>query len=199
MNFYETLGVPIDADLYHLKAAYRRQSSAHHPDKGGDSATMQAINRAFEVLSDPEARARYDATGSEGDRLGELADGLLAALFDSVVDGDGPLVAPLAGIRGKLVGTAETIKAKQREVGRALVAMEAKRGAIRTKHGRRNLYAEAITKRCDAMRASIAMANEALEVHEAALALLDGYESDEASAPTLRSPFAAFTGWRAPA
>lgn len=37
-----------------------------HPDKGGDIAKFQRIQKAYEVLSDSEKRAAYDRYGEEG-------------------------------------------------------------------------------------------------------------------------------------
>lgn len=38
----------------------------HHPDKGGDEHTFKEINAAYEILSDPEKRAKYDKYGLDG-------------------------------------------------------------------------------------------------------------------------------------
>ena len=46
-----------------IKTAYRKLSLKHHPDKGGDAAVFKQISRAYEVLSDGEKRALYDAGG----------------------------------------------------------------------------------------------------------------------------------------
>lgn len=62
-DLYDTLGVPRDAKPRDIKAAYRKRASAAHPDKGGSDEELQAINLAYETLSDPEKRTRYDATG----------------------------------------------------------------------------------------------------------------------------------------
>lgn len=70
---YATLGVPRGADAKSLRDAYRRLSRQHHPDRSEDPGAtkrMQRINRAWEMLSDPGRRARYDAdtdpVGSRG-------------------------------------------------------------------------------------------------------------------------------------
>ncbi|KAG5999894.1 hypothetical protein E4U21_006157 [Claviceps maximensis] len=67
-DYYKVLGVASDADERQIKAAYRKASKQHHPDKaamkgvGKEEAEkkMAAINEAYEVLSDPELRARFD-------------------------------------------------------------------------------------------------------------------------------------------
>lgn len=90
MSHYDTLGVPRDATQDEIKQAYRRRASGAHPDKGGSTDDMQAINRAHEVLSDPERRAEYDRTGSDAEvaPMEEVARGMLLDLFRKLLDGD---------------------------------------------------------------------------------------------------------------
>lgn len=65
-NHYEILGVAITATPEEIKAAYKRMSRVHHPDReGGDSSRMSEINVAYETLSDPERRKNYDLTGQD--------------------------------------------------------------------------------------------------------------------------------------
>ena len=59
-NAYETLGVPKGASDEEIKKAYRRLASAHHPDKGGDTARFQEIQSAYDTLSDPQKRQQHD-------------------------------------------------------------------------------------------------------------------------------------------
>jgi curved DNA-binding protein CbpA len=64
MNPYEVLGVPKNADAKAIKAAYRKQSAVHHPDKeGGSDEAFNRVALAHEVLSDPARRYRYDTLG----------------------------------------------------------------------------------------------------------------------------------------
>ena len=61
-NFYAILGVPIDAESETLKRAYRQLARRYHPDVAGPAGAIQMkrINRAYDVLSDPEKRLNYD-------------------------------------------------------------------------------------------------------------------------------------------
>ena len=61
-NYYAILGVPIDADDDTLKRAYRQLARRYHPDLAGPESAVQMkrINRAYDVLSDPEKRLNYD-------------------------------------------------------------------------------------------------------------------------------------------
>ncbi|KAK3375962.1 hypothetical protein B0T24DRAFT_525789 [Lasiosphaeria ovina] len=67
-DYYKVLGVAHDADEKQIKSAYRKLSKLHHPDKTTRQGMskeeaekkMASINEAYEVLSDPELRARFD-------------------------------------------------------------------------------------------------------------------------------------------
>ncbi|KAF5022784.1 hypothetical protein F66182_5199 [Fusarium sp. NRRL 66182] len=67
-DYYKVLGVANDADERQIKSAYRKQSKIFHPDKAAKQGIpkeeaekkMAAINEAYEVLSDPELRERFD-------------------------------------------------------------------------------------------------------------------------------------------
>lgn len=63
-NHYENLKVARTASHKEIKASYRRLCSEHHPDRNPDPESthrMQVINEAWEVLSSPEKRKKYDA------------------------------------------------------------------------------------------------------------------------------------------
>ncbi len=62
-DHYAALQLGSDAPLADIKKAFRQQASLHHPDKNTASnaaARFQAIQKAYEVLSDPERRQAYD-------------------------------------------------------------------------------------------------------------------------------------------
>ncbi|ABZ84988.1 chaperone protein dnaj [Heliomicrobium modesticaldum Ice1] len=69
-DYYEVLGVGRDAGETEIKKAYRRLIKEFHPDVHSDKAFAEEktkeINEAYEVLSDPEKRARYDQFGHAG-------------------------------------------------------------------------------------------------------------------------------------
>ncbi|KAG9308738.1 hypothetical protein JVU11DRAFT_11526 [Chiua virens] len=59
-DYYKVLGVARDADTKTIKKAFRKAAMSAHPDKGGSEAKMAAVNEAYEVLSKPELRQRFD-------------------------------------------------------------------------------------------------------------------------------------------
>ena len=65
-DYYNILGVSKNATANDIKKAYRKMAKLNHPDKGGDAEKFKEINKANEVLSDPEKRKSYDMFGEEG-------------------------------------------------------------------------------------------------------------------------------------
>jgi molecular chaperone DnaJ len=84
-DLYELLGVQPDASEEEIKRAYRRRAREFHPDAtGGDpesEARFKEISFAYEVLRDPERRARYDRLGPSS--FGGAAAGGAGFGFDS--------------------------------------------------------------------------------------------------------------------
>ena len=62
-DHYAALGLSANASLSDIKKAFRQNASFYHPDKNDapDAAQrFQAVQKAYEVLSDDEARQAYD-------------------------------------------------------------------------------------------------------------------------------------------
>jgi DnaJ-class molecular chaperone len=71
-DYYATLGVPRTASEKDIKAAYRKLARQYHPDVNKDPGAtdrFKTINEAYEVLSDPKKRAKYDQLGSDWERV----------------------------------------------------------------------------------------------------------------------------------
>ena len=60
-DYYSVLGAGHEATREEIERRYKRLARQHHPDRGGDEEEMKAINEAWRVLGDPQARGDYDA------------------------------------------------------------------------------------------------------------------------------------------
>ena len=77
-DLYATLGVPRDATTEDIKKAFRQRARECHPDVAGDDPAaakrFDQVRKAYEVLVDPEKRARYEAGGRR--RVGRRSKGM---------------------------------------------------------------------------------------------------------------------------
>lgn len=73
-DYYKILGVDPSADDKAIKQAYRRLARKYHPDVSkakGSAERFKEINEAYEALSDPEKRRRYDNLGPDWQRYAQ--------------------------------------------------------------------------------------------------------------------------------
>lgn len=103
-DYYKVLGVDRRADERTIKRAYRQLTKQHHPDKvKGQGVTkedaekkMASINEAYEVLSDPELRARFDRGDDPNSQEGQQGNPFQGSPF-----GFGPGGHPFFGSGGR--------------------------------------------------------------------------------------------------
>jgi molecular chaperone DnaJ len=92
MDFYVILGVERGAALGDIKRAYKRLARRYHPDiNPGDrmaAAQFRQISEAYETLSDPDRRRRYDAVGYTTTTVEDASFGFEG--FDFSVSASGP-------------------------------------------------------------------------------------------------------------
>ena len=70
-DYYKTLGVERTSSEDEIKKAYRKLAKEHHPDtgpNGGNKALFQEISEAWETLSDPDKKSKYDQFGHDAPR-----------------------------------------------------------------------------------------------------------------------------------
>ncbi|KAF8906233.1 X-domain of DnaJ-containing-domain-containing protein [Gymnopilus junonius] len=91
-EYYDLLGVPVDADDTTLKKAYRKQAMKYHPDKnpsGDAEEKFKEISKAYQILSDPNLRTIYDKNGKKMvDKEGPINMEDAAGFFANVFGGE---------------------------------------------------------------------------------------------------------------
>lgn len=89
-DFYQILGVSKSASQDEIKQAFRKLAHKYHPDKpGGDEAKFKEINEAYQVLGEPEKRAKYDQFGSAAFENGGTGQGFGGFDFSGFQGGAG--------------------------------------------------------------------------------------------------------------
>src|SRR4029079_15618823 len=77
-NFYEALGVKRDASDKEIRSAYRKLAREYHPDVTPNDRAAEArfkeVTAAFEVLSDPDKRKKYDKNGDRWEYADQIED-----------------------------------------------------------------------------------------------------------------------------
>lgn len=66
-ELYFLLGVEKTASEAEIRSSFRKLAKIHHPDKGGDPNVFVRLTMAYNTLSNPETRAKYDKTGEIGE------------------------------------------------------------------------------------------------------------------------------------
>ena len=80
-DLYARLGLSKTATDAAIKKAYRSLALKHHPDKGGDPESFKALAEAYAVLSTPDKKRLYDATG-EASLVDLDVEGMMAEVFE---------------------------------------------------------------------------------------------------------------------
>ncbi|MGQ0503926.1 MAG: DnaJ domain-containing protein, partial [Myxococcaceae bacterium] len=104
-DYYEVLGVERSADGQTLKSAYRKVALQFHPDRNPGNAEAEEkfkeASEAYEVLSDPEKRAKYDRFGHSQNLYDGFGGGFGGASINDIF---GEIFGDIFGGRGRQRG-----------------------------------------------------------------------------------------------
>lgn len=183
MNYYEVLGlskedVPSKAEI---KKAYRKLAKIHHPDKeGGNEEKFKDISEAYEVLSDPDKRERYD-NGESLDGYTSPSDQArtnLYRVFDIVTNSHGFM----ADFTDLIVRMREEINEKTLQMRNDISKVESdiKKLTVIIKKLKKADFLKKYAKECkSAMELRKEQIEEAIKVQDMMMETLDGAEYDK--------------------
>lgn len=178
-SHYDVLGVSPGADAAAIKRAFRKRASEAHPDKGGDTAEMSALNRAYEVLGDPQRRLRYDELGTDEQAkpMETEARTVLMQVFSQLL-GSGQemnyVEQAKKALRGKLAeieGNLSNVRAKQAD-------FKHRRGKVKARKGE-NFFHMLVDQQLATMENAMRNGELAQEVMRCALSMLEDYEGED--------------------
>lgn len=175
MNPYNTLNVNPDDDQADIKKAYRKAAASAHPDReGGDAEKFHEIRLAYEVLSDPERRQRFDETGeTEQQRTTQsMAEVRLVQLFNTVIQQESFNGDIIGNCRQYINDAIRQTKAQLSKLNLKREKLEKQLGRIKT-DGDHNLYEQilsdtiaGIVRNIEAGDAELALLNDVSELVE---------------------------------
>lgn len=185
---YDTLGVAKDADSAAIKKAWRSKASKAHTDReGGDHSQMVAVNRAYEVLSDPEKRARYDQTGQDGpaQSLDSKAVDAVMQIVMAMIDQAPDHEDVIALARRHMERSMSEFRSKRTSHERQIEKMEKKRKRLthKGKKIQRNFLDDLLSQKIVQYQQGFTGIDEAIEVFTRGLELLEDYAYKADSPP----------------
>lgn len=191
-NPYETLGVERTAGADEIKQAWRRASSAAHPDReGGSNEQQAAVNAAYEVLSDPARRARFDSTGDvrPAKPANEAAKDALLSILNQILDNDA-VDNVIDEARRHFQSAKSVLGSSIAELSQRRKKLAKRRAKVKVRAGD-NLVHMLIDRKLLSTDAQMEAAKRDIGFADGALKILDDYESAEEAEPTgpLDDPF----------
>jgi len=185
---YDVLGLERTAAFTAVKAAYRKRVRTAHPDRGGDPDEFMRIVRAFDVLSDPDARRLFDETGIVDPeaikRLREEVAVVLADMFDAAVRTAVDTGLPLDGVdfidmmSQAVLSNAADADTHVRRLEGEVAALDALKHRIKRHDDRTNMFAARIEEQIAAKAEEQAAMRRRVHVFEIAVVELGNYESE---------------------
>lgn len=186
-NLYEILNLDLTATPDDIVRAYRRRAKATHPNHNGTGKTaeFQAVQHAYDVLSDKERRARYDADGFTGEQSAMEAKAMLELsqlimlLIDQTEDNDFDVVARA---KQEICRQQVDLSAQAMAATKQADKYRAKSVKFKSKKAGENVFMVILENRVRDCERQARQFKDGMERCDIMLALLEGY-SYEADKP----------------
>lgn len=206
-DLYHVLGVPRTATAAVITKAYRKRAAKLHPDRnpGDDAARDQYVRVvfAYEVLSDPIRRERYDQTGNvdsvrtteDGEFLAHVMPLILGAIAQAeTIHGGVERVDIIAQARDRLTGERRKTRADVAKLNQAVKAVRTAAGRLSVSEGA-NLLSEAMGTHVREIEAEIDRLNSIEARIDRAIATLLRYRYQSTPSPGSTSGMFLVAGW----
>jgi DnaJ-class molecular chaperone len=185
MDLYGVLGVTPNASQDDIKRAGKQRRRETHPDVGGDPEAFIAVGCALAILSDPEARRRYDQTGDAEPRSAEneiqanamsYLNGMVINLVESGAV-DSPFGDVIGTMRLDAMNTRSMVLQKIDELNVRVRKIERNKDKFRRLKGE-NFLKLALEHRLSELRKVVIRVERERDVYDKAVDLLASYRFD---------------------
>ena len=205
MNLYAELEIGKGATPVEIKQAYRRKVKRVHPDmNGGSNQTFNAVQLAYDVLSDAERREKYDRTGeidessvdkTEADAMNlciAIVEGILASAAQSRVP---PQQIDVIAEAVKMIdGRVAQLHREEEVIQRQIAERKALVGAFRAKRGKTNRIGPMLQASILALEAKKEATAKMREAPIRAKAILSEHSFEHSERPAQQFYATAWTG-----
>jgi DnaJ-class molecular chaperone len=141
-----------DATPEEIKNAYRRKAQSSHPDReGGDADVFHTMVAAYEILSDPERRDRYDRTGYTG--KDDPVETKVRQLFDAIISQDAFDGDIISQGRDRCRAALAEIDAKTKAHNTRVMKLTKNLDRVKSRHT--NIYREIMEQRIEVLQGII--------------------------------------------
>lgn len=174
---YKILGVRRNATAKTIRSAYHKKARQSHPDTNpgdeGAASRFDAVRKAYELLSDPVRRQRYDETGDSSeprpvngsgfDFIDIIARALDDTLRASHQSGNTDKVNIVEAVKGRVSEVRRKVEADLGDLKKSLGVVKKAMGRVTTAEGQTNLLEEILRRKCADHEPLIAAASGELD------------------------------------
>lgn len=182
---YDSLGVDENSTSEEIKKAFKKKASKLHPDKGGDKEEFQAVQKAYQVLRNPDTRARYDETGDDREpesRQSRVVAQLIEGFLAIIEEADIARCDLVEEMRVKIKGTIAANRRLEKEYrGKAQRYEKARTRILLRKKNVPNIFDNALRARVERMEAQVRAVQSQIEDLESMTEILKDFYCDTPS------------------
>lgn len=181
-DLYQLLGIQRNATMEQVKTAYRAKAQQIHPDRNktaGAEEKFKALQAAYEVLSDPDRRKKYDDTGNaDAEDPREEAYVKLVMTFKAVVgqEFDVTRVDPVEGARQVIEATHQGLLERLDNIAAVIKKRKRILRRLRNTAGRENVLGVALEATITEMEEATVTAKKEIEIGRLMMKILDEYD-----------------------